>query len=52
LTAAFVLALAVLIFAFHQRGDPFLTAVLLVLFLVVSALGGYLFWSMLRSGRS
>jgi ubiquinone biosynthesis protein len=51
MTSAFVLAMAVLIFAFHQRGDPLLAAVLVAGFLGATVLGGYLLWSILRSGR-
>jgi ubiquinone biosynthesis protein len=51
MTSAFVLALAVLIFAFHQHGDPFVAAVLLIGFAAVTVLGAYLLWGILRSAR-
>lgn len=51
MTAAFVLALSVLIFAFHQRGDTFVAIVLVVGFCSASGLGAYVLWSILRSGR-
>jgi ubiquinone biosynthesis protein len=51
MTSAAVLALAILIFAFHQKGDPLLGVVLAVGFLGASGLGIYLIWSILRSGR-
>jgi hypothetical protein len=51
MTSAAVLALAILIFAFHQKGDPLLAVLLAVGFLAASGLGIYLIWSILRSGR-
>ena len=51
MTSAFVMALAVLIFAFHQRGDTFVALVLIIAFCSATALGGYVLWSVLRSGR-
>ncbi len=51
IVAAFVIALAVLISAFHLRSDPAAGIVLIVGFLAASALGGYVAISILRSGR-
>jgi ubiquinone biosynthesis protein len=51
IAAAFVIALAVLISAFHLRSDPAAGLVLIVGFLAASALGGYVAISILRSGR-
>lgn len=51
LTAALLLSLAVLIFAARQRTDPLLISILLLGFLATASLGGYLIWSILRSGR-
>jgi ubiquinone biosynthesis protein len=51
IAAAFVIALAVLISAFHLRSDPAAGIVLIVGFLAASALGGYVALSILRSGR-
>ncbi|MEO6797709.1 MAG: AarF/ABC1/UbiB kinase family protein [Candidatus Dormibacter sp.] len=51
IAAAFVIALAVLISAFHLRSDPAAGLVLIVGFLSASALGGYVAISILRSGR-
>ncbi|MDQ6883493.1 MAG: AarF/UbiB family protein [Candidatus Dormibacteraeota bacterium] len=51
IAAAFVIALAVLISAFHLRSDPAAGIVLILGFLAASALGGYVAISILRSGR-
>ncbi|HEY0493286.1 MAG TPA: AarF/ABC1/UbiB kinase family protein [Candidatus Dormibacteraeota bacterium] len=51
IAAAFVIALAVLISAFHLRSDPAAGVVLILGFLAASALGGYVAISILRSGR-
>lgn len=51
MTSAFVLALAVLIVAFHMRGDAFVALVLLLGFIAATVLGAYLLWGILRSGR-
>jgi ubiquinone biosynthesis protein len=51
LTASLLLALAVLIFAARMHADPVFVGLLILGFLIVSALGGYLIWSILRSGR-
>ncbi|MDQ6710268.1 MAG: AarF/UbiB family protein [Candidatus Dormibacteraeota bacterium] len=51
IVAAFVIALAVLISAFHLRSDPAAGIVLIVGFLAASGLGGYVAISILRSGR-
>ncbi len=51
IVAAFVIALAVLISAFHLRSDPAAGLVLIVGFLAASGLGGYVAISILRSGR-
>jgi ubiquinone biosynthesis protein len=51
IAAAFVIALAVLISAFHLRSDPAAGLVLIFGFLSASALGGYVAISILRSGR-
>ena len=51
IAAAFVIALAVLISAFHLRSDPAAGLVLILGFLAASALGGYVAISILRSGR-
>ena len=50
-TAAFVVALAVLLSAYHVRSDPQTAAILLVGFVLASVLGVYVAWSILRSGR-
>jgi ubiquinone biosynthesis protein len=50
--AAFVVALAVLLSAYHVRSDPQTGAILLVGFVLASVLGVYVAWSILRSGRS
>jgi ubiquinone biosynthesis protein len=52
IAAAFVIALAVLVSAFHLRSDPMAGVVLILGFLAASALGGYVAISILRSGRS
>jgi ubiquinone biosynthesis protein len=52
LAASFVIALAVLLSAYHVRSDPQTSAVLLVGFVLASVLGVYVAWSILRSGRS
>ncbi len=49
--AAFVVALAVLLSAYHLRSDPQTGAILLVGFVLASVLGVYVAWSILRSGR-
>jgi ubiquinone biosynthesis protein len=51
IAAAFVVALAVLLSAYHLRGDPQTGAILLVGFVLASVLGVYIAWSILRSGR-
>jgi ubiquinone biosynthesis protein len=51
-TAAFVVALAVLLSAYHVRSDPQTAAILLAGFVLASVLGVYVAWSILRSGRS
>ena len=51
IAAAFVIALAVLLSAFHLRSDPAAGVVLILGFLAASALGGYVAISILRSGR-
>jgi ubiquinone biosynthesis protein len=50
--AAFVVALAVLLSAYHLRSDPQTAAILLAGFVLASILGVYVAWSILRSGRS
>ena len=52
LAAAFVVALAVLLSAYHVRSDPQMGAILIVGFVLASVLGIYVAWSILRSGRS
>jgi ubiquinone biosynthesis protein len=49
--SAFVVALAVLLSAYHLRSDPQTGAILLVGFVLASVLGVYVAWSILRSGR-
>jgi len=49
--AAFVVALAVLVSAYHVRSDPLTGAILIVGFVLASVLGIYVAWSILRSGR-
>jgi ubiquinone biosynthesis protein len=49
--SAFVIALAVLLSAYHVRSDPQIGAVLVVGFVLASVLGVYVAWSILRSGR-
>jgi ubiquinone biosynthesis protein len=51
-TAAFVVALAVLLSAYHVRSDPQTAGILLAGFVLASILGVYVAWSILRSGRS
>ena len=51
LAAAFVIALAVLLSAYHVRSDPQIGVVLVVGFVLASVLGVYVAWSILRSGR-
>ena len=51
LASAFVIALAVLLSAYHVRSDPQIGAVLVVGFILASVLGVYVAWSILRSGR-
>ena len=52
IAAAFVAALAVLLSAYHVRSDPQTGAILIVGFVLASALGLYVAWSILRSGRT
>jgi predicted lysophospholipase L1 biosynthesis ABC-type transport system permease subunit len=49
--SAFVVALAVLLSAYHVRSDPQIGAVLIAGFVLASVLGIYVAWSILRSGR-
>jgi ubiquinone biosynthesis protein len=49
--SAFVIALAVLLSAYHVRSDPQIGAVLVVGFVLASVLGVYVAWSILRSGK-
>ena len=49
--AAFVVALAVLVSAYHVRSDPQTGAILIGGFVLASVLGVYVAWSILRSGR-
>jgi ubiquinone biosynthesis protein len=49
--AAFVVALAILLSAYHVRSDPQIGAVLIVGFILASVLGIYVAWGILRSGR-
>jgi ubiquinone biosynthesis protein len=49
--AAFVVALAVLLSAYHVRSDPQTAAILIAGFVLASVLGVYVAWSILRSGR-
>jgi ubiquinone biosynthesis protein len=51
LASAFVIALAVLLSAYHVRSDPQMGAVLVTGFILASVLGIYVAWSILRSGR-
>jgi ubiquinone biosynthesis protein len=51
IAAAFVVALAVLLSAYHLRSDPQTAAILLAGFVLASLLGVYIAWSILRSGR-
>jgi len=51
LASAFVIALAVLLSAYHVRSDPQIGVVLVVGFILASVLGIYVAWSILRSGR-
>jgi len=51
LAAAFIIALAVLLSAYHVRNDSQMGAVLIVGFVLASVLGLYVAWSILRSGR-
>lgn len=51
LAAAFVVALAVLLSAYHVRSDPQTAAILIAGFVLASVLGVYVAWSILRSGR-
>lgn len=51
LAAAFVIALAVLLSAYHVRSDPQTAGILIVGFVLASVLGVYVAWSILRSGR-
>ncbi len=52
LAAAFVIAIAVLLSAYHVHSDRQTAAVLIVGFVLASVLGVYVAWSILRSGRS
>jgi ubiquinone biosynthesis protein len=49
--SAFVIALAILLSAYHVRSDPQIAGVLIVGFVLASVLGIYVAWSILRSGR-
>lgn len=51
IASAFVIALAVLLAAYHVRSDPTIGVVLIVGFVLASVLGVYVAWSILRSGR-
>ncbi|TMD22484.1 MAG: AarF/ABC1/UbiB kinase family protein [Chloroflexi bacterium] len=51
IAAGFVVALAVLLSAYHVRSDPQTAAILLAGFVLASVLGVYIAWSILRSGR-
>jgi len=51
IAAGFVVALAVLLSAYHVRSDPQTGAILLAGFVLASVLGIYIAWSILRSGR-
>lgn len=51
IASAFVIALAVLLSAYHVRSDPTIGVVLIVGFVLASVLGVYVAWSILRSGR-
>jgi ubiquinone biosynthesis protein len=51
IASAFVIALAVLLSAYHVRSDPQTGAILVVGFVLASLLGVYVAWSILRSGR-
>ena len=51
IAAGFVVALAVLLSAYHVRSDPQTGAILLAGFVLASVLGVYIAWSILRSGR-
>ena len=51
IAAGFVVALAVLLAAYHVRSDPQTGGILLAGFVLASVLGVYIAWSILRSGR-
>jgi ubiquinone biosynthesis protein len=51
IASAFVIALAVLLSAYHVRSDPTIGVVLIIGFVLASVLGVYVAWSILRSGR-
>jgi ubiquinone biosynthesis protein len=51
IASAFVIALAVLLSAYHVRSDPTIGVVLIGGFILASVLGVYVAWSILRSGR-
>jgi ubiquinone biosynthesis protein len=52
IAAAFVIALAVLLSAYHVRQEQGPVIILVVGFALASGLGAYVAWSILRSGRS
>jgi ubiquinone biosynthesis protein len=49
--ASFVIALAVLLAAYHVRPEQGVVSILLLGFIGAVALGAYVAWSILRSGR-
>ena len=49
--ASFVIALAVLLAAYHVRPEQGVVSILLLGFIAAVALGAYVAWSILRSGR-
>lgn len=51
ISGAFIVSLAVLLSAYHLRGDPSMGIVLAIGFILASVLGIYVAWSILRSGR-
>lgn len=51
IAGAFVVALAVLLSAYHVRNDSTMGIVLVIGFILASVLGIYVAWSILRSGR-